>query len=68
MPHYLDFSDQLPRFVGGLKDIFEQLYSYHGLSGLLACPHNFTEAAHANFPFNYVVLLNCCPYLVDFFH
>ena len=64
MPHYLDFSDQLPRFVGGLKDIFEQLYSYHGLSGLLACPNNFSEAAYANFSFNYVVLLNCGPYLV----
>ena len=27
--HYLDFCDQLPSFVGGLKDIFEELYRHH---------------------------------------
>ena len=68
MPHYLDLGDQLPRFVGGVKDMFEELYSHHRLSGLLARPHNLPEAAYADHSFDYVVLLYRGPNFAYFFH
>lgn len=68
VPHDLNFGNQLPRLVGRLEDIFEELDGNNRLSGLLSSSDNLAEAAHSNDLLNHVIFLNGGPDIADFFH